>query len=254
MGLLKSTSSRPDGASVLNLLDIEESARAMLFRAQAQADQMLAAARVEADRVRAAAMQQGKQLGLAEGLKLGKQQGIAQGVAQGKQQALAESKAQLTQLTSTLTQVLAEIDGAALRIEEAARVELLDLALGVAQRVCKSLGSLEPAVLEANVREAIRVVVAKHAIRISIHPSQRDLLTDLLPQLKLAWPQLQQVEVLSDEAVSPGGCVVRSHNGAIDATLDGQLERIVEQLAPKRAEPVKPVSVTHSMSSDEVLD
>ncbi len=240
---------------MLNLLDIEESARALLFRAQAQADQILAAARADADKIRVAAQQQGKQQGLTEGLKAGRQQGLAQGITQGKQQALAEHKAKLTQLTDTLTRSLAEIDGVAIRIEEAARVELLELSLAVAQRVCKTLGSLDPAVLHENVREAIRTVVAKHSIRISIHPSQRDLLDELLPELKLAWPQLQQVEVTNDETVSPGGCVVRSNNGSVDATLDGQLDRIVEQLAPKRpTEAAKPVSVTHSMSSDEVLD
>ncbi len=225
-----------------------------MFRAQAQSDQLLAAARAEADGIRKAAQQQGKQLGLTEGLKAGRQQGLAQGVTQGKQQALAEHKAKLTQLAETLTRSLAEIDGVAIRIEEAARVELLDLSLAVARRVCKSLGQFEPAVLQENVREAIRTVVSKHAIRISIHPSQRDLLDELLPELKLAWPQLQQVEVTSDESVSPGGCVVRTNSGSVDATIDGQLERIVDQLAPKRESVVKPASVTHSMSADEVLD
>lgn len=226
----------------------------MLFRAQAQADQLLAEARAEADKLRATAMRDGKQLGLVEGLKLGKQQGLAQGLTQGKQQAFAEQKAQLTHLASTLTKAIAELDGTVQRIEEAARNELLDLSLAVAQRVCKTLGSLDPKVLEENVREAIRVVVAKHSIRVAIHPSQRDLLDELLPLLKLSWPQLQQVEVSADESVSPGGCIVRSPNGSVDASLDGQLDRITEQLAPKREVVAKPVSVTHSMSSDEVLD
>ncbi|MFT3786067.1 MAG: FliH/SctL family protein [Tepidisphaeraceae bacterium] len=257
MGLIKSTSSRAGAPALFNLADIEASAQAMVARARAQADQLLAAATQQAEQTRASAYARGLAEGKAEGLKVGREQGLANGLAEGKKQAHAEQKAKLTELVATLTKTVAALDSAYRVVEEQAKAEALQLALAIAQRVCKTLGKLDVGVVEANVREAIRILVNKQVVRVSVHPTQRDGLFDLLPQLKLAWPQLQHVDVLGDESVQPGGCRVASGAGEVDATIDGQLDRLVDQLAPTQPsnEPMSgKSSVTQSMSADEVLD
>jgi flagellar assembly protein FliH len=116
-------------------------------------------------------------------------------------------------------------------------------------------------VLDANVSAALRTLVSKNAVRVRIHPSQRESLEATLPQLRLTWPQLQQVELMPDDAVEPGGCRVSSAGGEIDATIDGQIERLIEQLYPRaqqqlvEASPVEqPKSIYESISPEEHLD
>jgi flagellar assembly protein FliH len=106
------------------------------------------------------------------------------------------------------------------------------LALAVAQRITRRLGMIDPAVLKENLREVMNLLVHRDDVRIAIHPAQRATLNDLLPQLKLQWPTLAHIDVVEDETVSPGGCRVTAGQGAIDADLQGQLDRIAAELIP----------------------
>jgi len=76
--------------------------------------------------------------------------------------------------------------------------------------------------------------MAVHAadVRIAIHPSQKQNLVEALPELKLTWPNLEHVELVPDDKISPGGCRVHTRGGCIDADLDAQLNHIAAELLP----------------------
>src|SRR5207245_385305 len=80
---------------------------------------------------------------------------------------------------------------------------------------------------EANVEEALRLVVHSADVRIAVHPSQQQMLEEVLPRIQAAWPQLKHVELIADGTLTPGGCRVFSGGGGqIDGDLNLQLERI----------------------------
>jgi flagellar biosynthesis/type III secretory pathway protein FliH len=53
-----------------------------------------------------------------------------------------------------------------------------------------------------------------------------------LPLLRLEWPSLRHVELVEDATLSPGGCRVFTRGGRIDADLDEQLDRVIDELLP----------------------
>lgn len=230
MGLIKSANA-PVAMIPFSMKDIETQARALMNRAKERAEGLLIEAQREAEELKAAA----KVEGLVEGKREGLAKGLEEGRRNGAQQALSEHRTQLANLIKGLTEAAADLDASRQQLENEALTEVIDLSVAIAMRITKRQGQIDPAVLIANVNEAMKLVVSSSDVRIALHPSQKQYFFEALPQLQMAWPALQHVQLIEDETVAPGGCRVFSKGGQIDADLDGQLDRIVADLMPAPA-------------------
>jgi flagellar assembly protein FliH len=230
MGLVKA-SSAPSGLTTFSMRDVEDQAKAVLLRARQAAERLLAEAQREAAELKKAAHAHG----LAEGRRDGLAKGADEGRAAGQKQALEEHRAQLTQAVAALTEAAADLDASRGELEAAALEEVVSLAIAVARRVTKRQALIEPQVLTDNLRDAMRLVVSAGAVKVAIHPAQRQTLDAALPALRLDFPCLTHVEIVDDDSVEPGGCRVFAGGGQIDATLDEQLDRVVADLLPTEA-------------------
>jgi flagellar assembly protein FliH len=69
---------------------------------------------------------------------------------------------------------------------------------------------------------------------VSVNPKDRKLVEKVLGEIVEKIGICTHVELREDDEVSPGGCVLATGKGRIDATVDRQIERIVETLLPPR--------------------
>jgi flagellar biosynthesis/type III secretory pathway protein FliH len=77
-------------------------------------------------------------------------------------------------------------------------------------------------------------------VRIAINPQQKQVLMDLLPQLRMQWPKISHIELIEDSAIAVGGCRVFTAQGEVDAELDRQIDRIAADLLPTAKPPESP--------------
>jgi flagellar assembly protein FliH len=222
----------PTSVSPFSLTDIEAHARGLLARAREKVDALLIAAQTEAESL--------KRAGHAQGMADGKRQGLAQGLEEGKKaahaQALAEHREKFTAATTALTKAASEFEAARGDLESKGLRSVIELAAAISRRVTKRQAMLEPEVLSANLQGAMKLVCHWTDVRVAVHPSQMKTLKAELPNIQAAWPQFKHVELMEDPALSPGGCRLFTANGAIDGDLDSQLDRVIEQLLPRREE------------------
>lgn len=229
MGVIKSNNT-PPGVAPFSMRDIESQARAILVRAQQQADQVLAAAQAEGAVIRQKAYDTGFAAGKEDGLK----KGLQDGRTAGTQAALNEQRASLEQLVKSLTATVTEIETSRTALEASALTQVVQLAVSISRRVTKLQASLDPSVLTENVRSAMKLVSHAADVRIAIHPTQKQTFEELLPKLRVQWPNVTHLELVGDASLSPGGCRVFTAQGHIDADLDGQIDRVAADLLPKR--------------------
>ncbi|MBV8782303.1 MAG: hypothetical protein JO353_12980 [Phycisphaerae bacterium] len=227
MGLIKSANA-PTTLSSFSLKDIEDHARSILLKARLQAEQLLVAAQEEGEAIKKAAHVEG----LNEGKKQGMAEGIAAGQKAGAEQALAAHNAALAKLIQSLSTAASSLNAAQNQLQEQAANSVVQLAINIARKATHVRGQSDPSVLMANVETAARLVVESNDVRIVVHPQQRQTLADALPKLKLNWPALAHVEIVDDPSIEPGGCVVRTRGGLIDADLNIQIDRIAAELLP----------------------
>jgi flagellar assembly protein FliH len=231
MPLIKSNNV-PPGAASFSMRDIENHARTILMRAREQAEGLIGEAQKEAEGLKS----QGYAEGLEEGRREGRAQGELEGAQAGAQQALAEHQEQLATLIAALSTASVELDAARRDLEADALREVVNLSVGIARRVTKRQGILDPQVLTDNLREAMQLVAHAADVRIAIHPAQKTVLEAALPALRMAWPQLKHVELIDDPKLSPGGCRIFTVRGMVDADLNAQLDRVVADLLPSTQE------------------
>lgn len=243
-------------AVVLDLGDLARQGREFMAQAKAQADRMLAEARAERERILAGAAEQGRAQGYAEGLAKGQKEGIDKGRAA----AIAETKKRLDDLASQWSAAATQFNQAREDLLGHAQRDVLDLALVIAAKVTKRQVETDPSVAVAQTRAVLELITRPSAMALTIHPEDRALIEQALPELMKTLPMVRHVQLLDDASVSRGSVLARGlgapngssaagagqnstggangggggGGGEIDASIETQLARIVEALVPGR--------------------
>jgi flagellar assembly protein FliH len=202
---------------LFSVRDAEEEAKRTVDAARVQAETVTAAARVD---------------GFEEGRQGGYQTGLTQGYAAGVEQALAEHKQQLTAAAEALSQAAARFDEARAQFTREALADCVELALAVARRVTKRQAQLDPQVLAANLEQALKMVIGCTRLRIAFHPLDRATITQVLEKLRFSNVAVETAQVVEDPAIARGGCRIDTEHGTVDADIDAQLQRLIDQLMP----------------------
>ena len=118
-----------------------------------------------------------------------------------------------------------------------ARTDLVRLALHIATRITHQEALLHRQVAPAVVEETLRLVAGGtgapgtgRRVTLHAHPQELAALHEFVPELLATIRSIEDVQIVSDDSLSPGGCVVRYGAGQIDATLETQLRRIADEL------------------------
>lgn len=129
-----------------------------------------------------------------------------------------------------LAQALDAIDGFYARAEP----EIVRLAVGIARKVIgEELAVSQDTVLKI-VREGLSSGRRARHVEIKVHASDVARVRAGIPRLELA--SSCEVEVLASAGVEPGGCVIETEFGIIDARLETQL-RVIEQSLTRSGRP-----------------
>src|SRR5437660_1067285 len=160
----------------VSLRDIEAEARATVDQAQREASRIVADARERAGEIGAGAMSEGWS------------HGFAQGREEARRQAIDQHAEEIRLAVEALLRAAATIELSRAELENAALAEVVRLALAVAARITRRQGIVDPGVLAANLREAVKLIVRREGLHVAIHPSQRATLNEALAPLELEWP------------------------------------------------------------------
>jgi len=117
--------------------------------------------------------------------------------------------------------------------EDAAQTDVLRLAIALGEKVVHRQVRVDPSVAADQVSSALRRVLETTDLRLRIHPDDRPVLAETLPDLLAGLAHLQHVELVDDPGVGRGGCAVDlPEGGGVDASIGVQLERIAAALMP----------------------
>lgn len=168
----------------------------------------IAEARAEADAIRAAAR--------------------AEGYAQGQQQALAEARPGFESALSALGEATAGI--ATVRDSTAAAVERdsIELALQLAEKIVAGALAVESERVVDVVRGALRRLSERRRVTILVHPDDLETVRAATEGFVTGLGGIEHCEVQAERRISPGGAMVRTEEGQIDAQVNTQLVRARE--------------------------
>jgi type III secretion protein L len=108
----------------------------------------------------------------------------------------------------------------ALRAE--VQTQILPIALKAARKIVGSELKMRPDAIVDIVIQALTPVLQSKQITIYVNKSDRELLETAKPKLKAILEQADSVTVLDRADISPGGCIIETEGGIINATIENQ--------------------------------
>ncbi len=228
------------GLRAFSMRDIEDERRRIIAAAEKDADEVrklareildqaktaLARIRQQADGVMADSEKQGYEKGRAEG--------VTEGIEQGRREAYEAERRRVGEETAEvakrLADIAAEIEAERSKHTARAHIDMIGFALTLAQKIVKREVGIGHDVIKENLRKAIDLVAEKSELHVRLNPSELDIIEEYVPQLKGAFTKLNSIKLVPDMDVSPGGCIVQTKGGEVDARIETQLEEIERQL------------------------
>ena len=219
-----------NSAIVLDLGDLAAEAKRLRQRAEAEAARIVDDAKRQAEELTVGAEARGHEKGLAQG----REQGYAEGLEQGKAEALEQWRKKLATVEKRWGEAAAQWQGRFDELDRQGREAVLGFALKLAKKVVHRQLALEPGLVVDQVEAALKQVLGMSRVKVGVHPEDRPLLDEAMPALASTLEQFDRVELVDDESVTRGGCVLRYGQGRLDATVETQMARIVEELVGRR--------------------
>jgi flagellar assembly protein FliH len=156
------------------------------------------------------------------------------GFEAGVERGLAEARARVERALAAVAsaeRAMAEMHD---RYVEEAEAAAVDLAFQIAEKlIAATVASDREAVLGVVSGALLRTTDRDHLV-LEVNPGDFELVRDSASELAARLGGINRMEVVSERRVEPGGCVVRTEAGEIDARVSSQLERVRQLLAEAR--------------------
>jgi flagellar biosynthesis/type III secretory pathway protein FliH len=156
-----------------------------------------------------------------------RRRGYETGFAEGREAALAE-------MTAILVQAREEAEQLRVASKEAA----IPIARRMAERIVGRALELHPSLIADIAAQALTASRARSgSVTLRVHPIDLIALEQERPRLTARLGGSIDLQLVADEAIAQGGCVVETNVGRLDARLDRQLDAIEKALGQKMGGP-----------------
>jgi len=153
-----------------------------------------------------------------------------EGYIEGKQAGLDEANAQLSKATKALAEACRQLNGQRQKMLDGSREDMLRIVLAIAERVVLTELSAHREAINRTIQQAIQAAVNAEEFHIKINPADMEVVQEHKPLFIASLTGLTNIEFVADPSVTAGGCILESPVGRVDATIEAQMEEIVQTL------------------------
>lgn len=150
-----------------------------------------------------------------------------QGLQEGQASARKELGGQLEAMNARMARAIEEMSGMRQRFRQEAEEDVVKLALAVARRVLHRELTVAPDALLGLVKAALEKIEAREVHTVRIRPEDAPMVKQFLGKMGLP----QRLEVVADPGLERGAAIFDSSRGALDASVETQLQEIERGLA-----------------------
>lgn len=215
-----------------DLEKIKSEADAILLETEQMVKELLETARHEAEKIIINANEKSDNIIIEGKTRLKQieeeafQKGWQQGLAEGGEEARENHAGLLDEAREKLADAVKEREKIILRAED----EIAQLAVAVARKIIFREMLADPSIVGDIVQEAIRKVTDREEITVRVHPADLDFVLGRQDDYTRNIKGIRKLKILADNTMSPGGCVIETPNGTVDARIESQLSEIEQSL------------------------
>lgn len=206
----------------VNVNDHLIEAQAALREARRQAQAIVRQAQSQARTIRAQAQKAGFDDGFRRGHEAGTQTGHEKAYEDSKKAFAIEQE----KLISAMSDAVAQFERQKRELLIDANRDVALFAKKVAERVTKTVGAVHPGAAAGNLEAAMQLVGQASGLQVRLHPRDAEAARKFLSDLTEGMEAGVHVDLVEDESVTRGGCVLTGRDVEVDATLESQLAEI----------------------------
>jgi flagellar assembly protein FliH len=200
--------------------EAEEEAERVKQEAQAEAERIVNEAREKADTV--------------------EREAYEKGVEQGEEKGFASGEAEVNRLIDRLHVILNKAIERRNEIIEESESQIVHLVLEIAKKVVKVISENQKNVVVNNVVQALRKLKQKSDVIIRVNFQDLKMVSSHTEEITKMVERVGNITVAEDSSVDPGGAIIETDFGQIDARISSQLREIedrITELAPIKSNP-----------------
>jgi flagellar assembly protein FliH len=160
------------------------------------------------------------------------------GMGEGREAGYAEGKAEVERLIERTQVVLERAQDKRGEILSETEKEIVDLVLLISRKVIKVISENQRDIIVSNVVQALRKVKARGNVIIRVNMADLKLATGHKQEFIKVMEGAKSVQIAEDSSVDPGGCIIETDFGEIDARISSQLaemENKILEISPIRS-------------------
>lgn len=198
-----------------------EEAQTQKDEAEAEAERIKQAADAEAQRIEAEARQRSEEI---------ERDAFDRGYAQGKEEGYREGKNEADRVVERLHVVLNRAIERRNEIIEESETQLVNLVLNIAKKVIKVISENQKNVVMNNVIQSLRKLKSKSDVIIRVNLADLKTVSQHKDEIIKSIERVGNITVAEDTTVDPGGAIVETDFGEIDARISSQLREIEDRI------------------------
>ena len=146
-----------------------------------------------------------------------------EGFNRGKQEAMQRMEEDVDAVLISANKVLTESSIKAREIFQDNKSEIIKLSFEIAKKIIKKEAS-DKEVLFENLVEAMKKAQSNKELKIFVNWEQLSFGKEIKDILKNNFQGIETIDIIEDRTVEPGGCIIETKLGKIDATIKNQLD------------------------------
>ena len=162
------------------------------------------------------------------------------GLSEGRAKAFKDHEADILERLGSLDKVLTEIQEIKAQLVVMNEAHVVKLVFQIAEKMTMAQIQIQPEIVLDVINKAIATAQSDEQVLVKLSPKDLTFVEGVKDQLGREFEKLKNSKLDRDESIAPGGCIVETNYGMIDATVPERVNKIWESLSeilPK----VKPV-------------
>lgn len=164
------------------------------------------------------------------GYRAGYEKGYADGDTEARSQVFQRADAERAAFRADIEAFVTHIEAERMRAWNAMEPEIIGLIFQLAQQVIKQEVEVNRDVALSITRNALRRVADSSSLRIRVHADDLETIRSHREDLLTLVDGMPHFEIIADRRVGPGGCIVETPAGNIDARIETQLDTVADTL------------------------
>jgi len=152
------------------------------------------------------------------------------GFEDGKKIGTQEGKEEIQPTLVLFKSMVADISQQKERIVKDAEETVLRLALMISQAIVHREVRIDESIIRNVVKESLKLVDDRKRITIKVHPDDWKSVTQNEKDVAAAIHGVKELELKEDDRIRPGGCVIESDSGIVDARLETRFDEVKRRL------------------------